>query len=935
MLKAESIKVNVSGVVILLGEIATSLFSSLMGVIGSAKLLQALARDKLIPGLSIFGQGTKIGDEPTYAIIVTYAVAQLTMLADINQIASFVTMTYLLTFIITNLACFLLTIGSAPNFRPSFHFFNWQTAFFGTLVSAAVMFFVDRLYAAMSVGIMAFIFLLIHYTTPPKSWGDVSQSLIYHQVRKYLLRLRSDHIKFWRPSVLLLVNDPRRQYKLIQFCNSLKKGGLFILGHVIVTQDFPGAVAEAKQQQSNWQKYIDFSKIKAFINISISPAVEWGARNVVLGAGLGGMRPNIVVMGFFNLNDLRHSQTLVDVPSPQPSRPASVRSLELRASKDLKSPKPKDPKKRLQKDVETLRGRLPTDINRPEGAIGACSYMTVLEDMVLRLQINVAIGKGFQELELPSPKPTKTDKALSWLGWKEIDENDNTKKYIDLWPIQMSAEICAEGDGSENKKAMLTSNFDTYTLILQLGCILDTVPSWKRSFKIRVCVFVEYESDVEEERGRVTSLLNNLRIQAEVLVFWLASGSLKIYEVIINGKRGNDYAQALSDVNDTLEDEEWWDDVQKLRGMKGKLSAVEELAEMENILDSTASWPTSSYQHGRQVESNVIKFEGLRKMMRKAKRRASIGTQFRVSMKANSSALNPDLVLSHPAYDSASESASSSDEANSDDSAVSEADADDYKSDSEDPKSPIKRSKSVGDSLRPLFLRDQLGKTPSSRPSSPIIPPLLPIANPKDTVVPESPLSDTTTRSQVPRRDIKSETPSPRNEPKRPSNLRQQSFPRFTSRPVPATKVATEENELGGRSIMFAEGYSPPAKGGLKQSIYATLPSRPTQPVSDPSSSNPTPQSGTPASGFPALGAIPLTFNDLPCRAQHLILNELINQYSSETCTLMTTLPSPVLGTCESEVESVRYLSDLEVLCQGLPPVLLVHSNSITVTMNL
>ncbi|TID27373.1 cation chloride cotransporter-like protein [Venturia nashicola] len=931
--------VNVSGVVVLLGEIATSLFSSLMGVIGSAKLLQALARDKLIPGLSIFGQGTKDGDEPTYAIIVTYAVAQLTMLADINQIASFVTMTYLLTFIITNLACFLLTIGSAPNFRPSFHFFNWQTAFFGTLVSAAVMFFVDRLYAAMSVGIMAFIFLLIHYTTPPKSWGDVSQSLIYHQVRKYLLRLRSDHIKFWRPSVLLLVNDPRRQYKLIQFCNSLKKGGLFILGHVIVTQDFPGAVAEAKQQQSNWQKYIDFSKIKAFINISISPGVEWGARNVVLGAGLGGMRPNIVVMGFFNLNDLRHSQPLVDIPTPQPSRPASVRSVEMKTSKDPKSQKTKDPKKRVQKDLETLKGRLPTDINRPEGAIGACSYMTVLEDMVLRLQINVAIGKGFQDLELPSPKPTKAEKALSWLGWKEIDEIDNTKKYIDLWPIQMSAEICAESDDdNDNKKAMLTSNFDTYTLILQLGCILDTVPSWKRAFNIRVCVFVEYESDVEEERGRVTSLLNNLRIRAEVLVFWLASGSLKTYEIIVNGKRGNEYAQALSDVNDTLEDEEWWDDVQKLRGMKGKLNVVEELAEMENILDSTASWPTSSYQHGRQVESNVIKFEGLRKMMRKAKRHASIGTQFRVSMKANSSKLDPELVLSHPAYDSASESASSSDEADSDGSAVSEADADDYNSENKVPKSPIKRSKSVGDSLRPLFVRDKLGKASSSPPGSPKTQPTLPIANIKDPVIPDTPLSDPTTKPQGPRRNV-TEASSPRIEPKRPSNLRQQSFPRFTSRPVPATKVATEETELGGRSIMFADGNSPPVKGGPKQSIYGTSSSRPAQPVSDPSSSaassNATPQSGIPASGFPALGAIPLTFNDLPCRAQHLILNELINQHSSETCTLLTTLPSPVLGTCQSEVESVRYLSDLEVLCQGLPPVLLVHSNSMTVTTNL
>lgn len=64
-----------------------------MGVIGSAKLLQALARDNLLPGLSLFGQGTKKSDDPTYAIILTYILAQLTMLSDINQIASFITMT--------------------------------------------------------------------------------------------------------------------------------------------------------------------------------------------------------------------------------------------------------------------------------------------------------------------------------------------------------------------------------------------------------------------------------------------------------------------------------------------------------------------------------------------------------------------------------------------------------------------------------------------------------------------------------------------------------------------------------------------------------------------------------------------------------------------------------------------------------------------------
>lgn len=138
---------NFSGMLILAGEFASTFFSTLMGVIGSAKLLQALARDNLLPGISIFGQGTKHTDDPVYAIIFTYIVAQFTMLLDINQIASFTTMTYLMTFLVMNLACFLLKISAAPNFRPSFHFFNWQTAFVGTIVSGAAMFFVDGVYA--------------------------------------------------------------------------------------------------------------------------------------------------------------------------------------------------------------------------------------------------------------------------------------------------------------------------------------------------------------------------------------------------------------------------------------------------------------------------------------------------------------------------------------------------------------------------------------------------------------------------------------------------------------------------------------------------------------------------------------------------------------------------------------------------------------------
>lgn len=222
--------VNLSEVIILLGEVATSLFSVLMGIVGPAKQLQAIARDGIFPGVKIFGQGTQKSDEPILAILLTWALAQITILFDINSIASLVTMSYLMMSFSLHLACLLLKLSSAPNFRPSFHYFNQWTAFAGAILSIASMFFVDEKAAAGCIVVLTFIFLIIHYTTPPKPWGsDVTSGLVYHQVRKYLLRLKTEHVKYWRPQILLFVNDPRRGHKLIQFANSLKKGGLVSL----------------------------------------------------------------------------------------------------------------------------------------------------------------------------------------------------------------------------------------------------------------------------------------------------------------------------------------------------------------------------------------------------------------------------------------------------------------------------------------------------------------------------------------------------------------------------------------------------------------------------------------------------------------------------------------------------------------------------------
>ncbi|KAK2748317.1 hypothetical protein FQN57_000975 [Myotisia sp. PD_48] len=839
---------SISGGLIVLGEFATTFFSALMGIIGAAKLLQAVARDTLLPGLSLFGKGTDKSDNPVNAILITFVIAQITTLFDINRIASFITMTYLMTFLVTNLACFLLKVGSAPNFRPSFHYFNSWTALVGTVISGVSMFFVDGLYASACVCVLVLLFLLIHYMAPPKMWGDVSQSLIYHQVRKYLLRLRPEHVKFWRPQILLFVDDFDTQYKMIHFCNSLKKGALFVLGHVVVTDDFAAAVPEVRKEQTDWNRFIEYSRVKAFINITAAPNAEWGIRNIVLNSGLGGMRPNIVVMDQFR------EQALETVP-----RLGRLLRRDSRFTRRLSNASEGGRASSLKPDTESTIKTSTMDVQ---------SYLNVLEDLLFNLRINVAVARGFETLELPG---TRGDKE--------------GQKYIDLWPIQMSGEV--SGEGGENSHNYLTTNFDTYTLILQLGCILHTVPSWKHSYQLRVAVFVEYETDVEEERGRVKTLLEKLRIEAEVLVFWLASGDLQSYRMIVNGEKSNITDDVTGKIENTLQQEAWWKELRQFRyGESKKKGKADHGARSQK---STPSGSGSSSPNGAKSRvGNGI--NGLKQII-ESSRRKSMGSIVSLGMQTHR--LLDSMVDYH--------SEGSDDEESSSDESV----LDLYFSDDE------------GDDADPSQQDAQRGPSKSSeRPGT------------QESAV----LTDESDQARETAPDKRPSTEQASSLVTRPHLFKHGRVPssnKFSSCPIPKTRVADEEGT--GPSIMFADSSPPrrstPTQPGGRESIYSRL-RGPSQNVGQE-------EPDEHASGYPFQASFPLSFNDLPARAQHLILNELVKSQSEQTAVVFTTLPTPLEGTWNDRPSSESYVDDLEVLCDGLPPCLLVHSNSVTVTMNL
>jgi len=286
-----------SDMYVIIGILVSTVSSSLGAIFGGSRVLQALARDRIFPGMNWLRYGTKKGDEPICAVFVTWAIAQAcTLIGNLNMIAPIISSFFCLSYATVNLSCFLLDISGTPNFRPHWKYYSKWTAALGFIMAMAINFYLDVTFAVVAILIMIMLFVYLLYRGPEVAWGDVTQSLVFHQVRKYLLRMdsRKHHNKLWRPSIMLLQFD--LDVTLIDFCNILKKGGLYVIGNIVITHDFQETAAEALKNQRAWLKFITKSKIKAFTQTAVAPSFRIGCQNLLMMGGIGALTPNTVVV---------------------------------------------------------------------------------------------------------------------------------------------------------------------------------------------------------------------------------------------------------------------------------------------------------------------------------------------------------------------------------------------------------------------------------------------------------------------------------------------------------------------------------------------------------------------------------------------------------------------------------------------------------------
>ena len=288
----------------LLGVWGATLSSALGSILGAPRVLQALARDNILPKrLRWLGNGHGPSDEPRLGTLFTLGVVlAVVCIGDLDAIAPVLTMFFLTTYMVLNVAAGIEGFLQSPSFRPTFRI-PWYVSLFGALGCIAIMFLINPAATVAAAIIVLSIYLWLERREIRTTWGDVRQGIWLSLVRAGLLNI-SDNAdpKNWRPHLLVLSGTPTKRWHLIELATDLTHNR----GLITVASILPTGARNLKQQEqmrSTLRDYLEKRGIQAFVKLIEATDTSTGAQQLIDTYGIGPLMPNTVLLGDTETSD--------------------------------------------------------------------------------------------------------------------------------------------------------------------------------------------------------------------------------------------------------------------------------------------------------------------------------------------------------------------------------------------------------------------------------------------------------------------------------------------------------------------------------------------------------------------------------------------------------------------------------------------------------
>lgn len=292
------------GDAILLGVWGATLSSALGSILGAPRVLQALARDNILPKrLRWLGNGHGHTDEPRLGTLFTLGVVlAVVCIGDLDAIAPVLTMFFLTTYMVLNVAAGIEGFLQSPSFRPTFRI-PWYISLLGALGCIAIMFLINPAATVAAAIIVLSIYLWLERREIRTTWGDVRQGIWLSLVRAGLNNIAdSADPKNWRPHLLVLSGAPTKRWHLIELATDFTHNrGLITVASILPT----GArnLIQQEQMRSTIRDYLEKRGIQAFVKLIEATDTSAGAQQLIDTYGIGPLMPNTVLLGDTETDD--------------------------------------------------------------------------------------------------------------------------------------------------------------------------------------------------------------------------------------------------------------------------------------------------------------------------------------------------------------------------------------------------------------------------------------------------------------------------------------------------------------------------------------------------------------------------------------------------------------------------------------------------------
>ncbi|MFH1283351.1 MAG: amino acid permease [bacterium] len=209
-------------IIVVLGIMGATLSSALSMFVASPRTLLALGKNRTVPFWRGFAHVNKRG-EPSISIIVTALIAAGTLfLGTLDTIATFLTMIFLVTYGLINVAVLVEQSIGIVSFRPSLRF-PVLTPFVGFVGCLLVMFLINWKASVIACAVIAAIYMILIQKESGRYWPDIRKGFFIHVAEQSLKA--ADRFpyypKIWKPNVLIPVKKVRLWPGLMNLINGL------------------------------------------------------------------------------------------------------------------------------------------------------------------------------------------------------------------------------------------------------------------------------------------------------------------------------------------------------------------------------------------------------------------------------------------------------------------------------------------------------------------------------------------------------------------------------------------------------------------------------------------------------------------------------------------------------------------------------------------